>query len=213
MERSFPLTSNFQTGSRHAPTPVWDVLAYIVLPLWVAAGFADYLCHRSSDIEHASGARESLFHWLMLGEVGIPLVAAVFLKINALLMGFTILCLIAHQITGYLDLKLAIRTRKVTIFEHQVHSVLEMMPLTAMLLLFILHWPQAEALFGVGSEQADFTIGLKQPPSWGALVPPALAFLVFSLVPYCEEFIRGLRTSKKEAPPAPSEASAVLDRN
>ncbi|MBV9045849.1 MAG: diguanylate cyclase, partial [Alphaproteobacteria bacterium] len=36
-------------------TPVWDVLVYVVLPLWVLAGFADYLCHRATHIEHANG--------------------------------------------------------------------------------------------------------------------------------------------------------------
>jgi hypothetical protein len=28
-----------------------NVLMYFVLPLWLAAGFADYLCHRAADIE------------------------------------------------------------------------------------------------------------------------------------------------------------------
>ena len=148
-------------------TPVWDVLMYLVLPLWVFAGFLDYCCHRASDIAHANGAKESALHWLMLGEVGVPILAAVFLKIDALLILFMILCLIAHEITGYLDLKLAMATRKVTPFEHQVHSVLEMMPLTALLLLAILHWPQAEALFGFGPASADFSLALKPPPAWG----------------------------------------------
>ena len=124
-------------------TPVWDILMYIVLPLWVAAGFVDYCCHRASDVEHANGVKETTLHWLMLGEVGVPILAAVFLRIDALLIGFMILCLIVHEVTGYLDLKLAMATRKVTAFEQQVHSVLEMMPLTALLLLTALHWPQA----------------------------------------------------------------------
>ena len=51
--------------------------------------------------------------------------------VNALLMALMILCLIAHEITGYIDLRIAMRTRKVTAFEQQVHSVLEMMPLAA----------------------------------------------------------------------------------
>jgi hypothetical protein len=36
------------------------VLTYFVLPLWLVAGFADYLCHRASHIEQTSGAKESL---------------------------------------------------------------------------------------------------------------------------------------------------------
>jgi len=174
---------------------IWEVLSFIVLPLWVLAGFADYVCHRLSDIEHANGAKESALHWLMLGEVGVPLLGALFLKVNALLIGFMILCLVAHELTGYADLRLAMRTRCVSAFEKQVHSVLEMMPLTALLLLCLLHWPQSLALFGFGPEHADFSLALKEPPSWGALLPPGAAFLIFAILPYLEEFIRGLRAA------------------
>jgi hypothetical protein len=174
-------------------TAIWDVLMYLVLPLWVLAGFADYCCHRATDIEHATGTKESALHWLMLGEVGLPILAAVFLKIDALIFAFMIVCLVAHEFTGYLDLKLAMATRRVTAFEHQVHSVLEIIPLTALLLVALLHWPQAQALFGFGNAQPDFTLVLKTPPTWGALIPPLAGFLAFAIVPYLEEFIRGLR--------------------
>jgi hypothetical protein len=172
--------------------PVWDVLVYIVLPLWVLAGFADYLCHRATDIEHANGAKESVLHWIMLGETGLPILAAVFLKVNALVLGFAGVCLIAHEITGHLDLKLAMATRKVSALEQQIHSVLEMLPLTALLLLAILHWHQAQALFGFGTQVADFSIALKPLPGWAVIGPPALAFLIFAILPYAEEFVRGL---------------------
>src|ERR1700754_1847891 len=31
------------------------MLMYFLLPLWLAAGFADYLCHRATAIERTSG--------------------------------------------------------------------------------------------------------------------------------------------------------------
>jgi hypothetical protein len=172
-------------------TAVWSLLVYVVLPLWVIAGFLDYLCHRQSDIEHANGAKESIIHWMMLLEVGLPLVLAVFFRINALLLALMIACLVAHEITGYLDLKLAMATRKVTILEHQIHSALEMLPFAAILLVMALHWPQTQALFGFGLEAADFSLGSKQIPSWGEILPPAAAFIVLVLVPYAEEIWRG----------------------
>jgi hypothetical protein len=175
--------------------PPLFVLMYVVLPLWVVAGFVDYLCHRRTHVERASGTAESAIHWLMLGEVGVPLLAAVFLKVDALIMAFMILCLVAHEVTGYLDLQIAMRTRNVTAFEQQIHSVLEMMPLTAMLLLFILHWPQALALFGGGTAHADWSLTLKEPPTWWALTPPAIAFLLLAIFPYAEEFVRGWRAA------------------
>jgi hypothetical protein len=172
---------------------VWSLLVYVVMPLWVVAGFLDYLCHRTSDIEHATGIRESLIHWLMVAEVAVPLLLAVFFRINALVLLVMIASLIAHELTGYLDLKVAIATRKVTILEHQVHSVLEILPFTAMLLIMALHWPQTQALFGFGHEVADFSLGPKQLPRWGELIPPASVFFLLVLAPYAEELWRGRR--------------------
>jgi hypothetical protein len=174
--------------------PVWDILAYVVLPLWAICGFLDYLCHRASHMEQATGPRESLFHWLMLAEVMLPLLLAVFFRINALVLGLMLVCLVAHEITGYLDLKLAMATRKVTVFEHQVHSALEILPLTAILLVMALHWPQTMALFGAGSQPADFSLGPKQMPRWGEIIPPGGAFIALALLPYLEELLRGFRT-------------------
>jgi hypothetical protein len=71
--------------------------------------------------------------------------------------------------------------------------VLEMMPLTGLILLAILHWPQAEALFGLGPAEADFSIALKAPPTWSALTLPMLGLLVLVMTPYAEELIRGSR--------------------
>lgn len=181
-------------------TPVRDVLVYVVLPLWVLAGFADYLCHRATDIEHANGARESAIHWLMLGEVGLPLLAAVFLKVNALIMAVMIVCLIAHEITGHLDLRLAMRTRYVSALEQQIHSLLEVLPVMAVLLVFILHWGQALALMGMGDEHAEWFIGTKPLPSIKTLFSPGVAFAVFAILPYAEEFIRGLRAKPPAMP-------------
>jgi hypothetical protein len=175
---------------------VWSLLVYGVLPLWVIAGFLDYLCHRASDIEHATGIRESLIHWLMVLEVAVPLVLAVFFRINALLLALMIASLVAHEITGYLDLKIAMATRKVTIFEHQVHSVLEILPFTAVLLMMSLHWPQTQSLFGFGRETADFSLGPKQIPRWGEIIPPAAVFILLVLVPYAEETWRGRKVKR-----------------
>jgi hypothetical protein len=151
--------------------PVWDILVYVVLPLWVVMGFADYLCHRAGDMEHR-------------------------FRINALLLALMIVALVAHEITGHVDLKLAMGTRKVTALEHQIHSFLDILPLTAFLLVCILHWPQTLALFGAGTEAADFSLGPKQPPRWGEIIPPFAAFALLVFAPYLEESWRGLKARK-----------------
>jgi uncharacterized membrane protein YqjE len=65
------------------------LLLYFVMPVWFLAGLADYLCHRASDIEHTAGAKESLIHLLMFAEVAVPLLACLFLEINALVIATT----------------------------------------------------------------------------------------------------------------------------
>lgn len=176
--------------------PAWNILVWVVLPLWAVAGFLDYLCHRRSHIERATGTRESLIHWLMLAEVTLPLGLAVFFRINALVLAVLIVCLVLHEITGYIDLKIAMATRQVTVFEHQVHSALEILPLTALLLIMTLHWPQTLALFGFGLGHAQFYLGPKQTPRWGEVIPPSLAFLVLVLLPYGEEWWRGRKAER-----------------
>lgn len=39
-----------------------SLLAWGVFPLWLAAGGANWLCHRDSRIEETSGTRESWLH-------------------------------------------------------------------------------------------------------------------------------------------------------
>jgi hypothetical protein len=173
--------------------PVWNILVRVVLPLWAVAGFLDYGCHRRSGMTHATGTRESLIHWLMLAEVILPLGLAVFFRINALLLALMLACLAAHEITGYYDLRIAMATRRVTIFEHQVHSALEILPVTAVLLVMILHWPQTLALFGRGTEPAQWYLGAKQSPRWAELALPLAAFLALAILPYAEELWRGWR--------------------
>lgn len=177
-------------------TPVWEVLAYVVLPLWVLAGFVDYCCHRATHIEHATGAKESVLHWLMLGEAAVPILLCLFFQVNALVLALMIPFFVVHEITAWFDLKLAMATRNITAFEQQVHSFLEIVPLMAVLLMYILHWPQALAIFGAGTQAAEWRL-VWQPSPWGAIVPPMIAFGVLAIVPYAEEFWRGLRAEAR----------------
>jgi hypothetical protein len=61
--------------------PTVLILMYFILPVWLLAGFADWLCHRASHTETTTGPKESLIHLLMFAEVGVPLLAAMFLEV------------------------------------------------------------------------------------------------------------------------------------
>jgi hypothetical protein len=173
------------------------LIGWFILPLWFAAGFADYLFHRRTHIEWNSGVRESVTHHLMLAEVGLPLIMAVFFRIDAGLILIFIVCFVAHEITGNFDIRFAENHgRDVSPTEDQVHSVLEILPLTAALLVILPHFGQALALVGAGSEHADFSIALKEPPGWRQMLITAGALIFFVLGPYTEETIRCLRVRR-----------------
>ena len=79
-----------------------------------------------------------------------------------------------------------------------VHSVLEMLPLTGLLLVIALHWTAFIALFGFG--QAKFTFTLKQEPLPATYVVTMLILTgLFQIIPYLEELIRGLRNRSRQS--------------
>src|SRR3954462_7838103 len=177
-------------------------LLYFVLPLWLAAGFADYLCHRATSIELTSGYKESLIHLLMFVEVAVPLLAAIFLEINALIIAAMIAGFVAHQLTALWDTTFASHKRRITPIEQQVHSFLELMPLMAMVIVIILNWPQFLSLWGVGSEPARYELVLKREPlPWTYVTAFLFTVLLFEVLPYMEEFVRGLRSRKRGLAP------------
>ncbi|MGX8012790.1 diguanylate cyclase [Mesorhizobium sp. ORM8.1] len=142
--------------------PVVLILMYFVLPVWLVAGFADWLCHRATHIETTTGAKESLIHLLMFAEVGVPLLAAMFLEVNALIIAVMIVAFLIHEATAMWDVRYATTARTVGPVEQHVHSFLEMIPLMGIISVVALHWSQFLALFGFGSEPARYDITWKQ---------------------------------------------------
>jgi hypothetical protein len=145
-----------------------NVLMYFILPLWLCAGFADWLCHRASHIATTSGPKESLIHLLMLTEMGIPVTAAMTFEVNASIILLMIICWALHEATAVWDVFFAVEHRVVTPIEQWVHSYLGVLPLLSLVLVVVLNWHQFLALFGLGTEPARFGFALKEPGlSWG----------------------------------------------
>jgi hypothetical protein len=151
-------------GARH-------LLLYWVFPLWVAAGFIDWACHRRTGIERTSGLKENLLHWLMFAEIGAGMLAVALLEVNALVLLVVALVFAVHELTVYWDLHYTVPLRPVGPFEQMVHSFLELLPLLSLALLATMHWSQAQALFGLGPDAADFALRAKTDP----LTPTYLA--------------------------------------
>ena len=169
-----------------------SVLMYFVLPLWLVAGFADYLCHRASNIATTSGPKESLIHLLMLAEISVAVVTAMAFQINAAVILLMIIVWAAHEATAVWDVTFAHHRREVTPIEQWVHSYLGVLPLLSLVLVVVLHWSQFLALFGLGAEAPRFEIIWKDPPlPWGYVLPIIAATVLFEVLPYFEVLIRG----------------------
>ena len=90
----------------------------------------------------------------MFSEVAVPLLAAIFFEINALVIALMIAGFIAHQLTALWDVSFASDNRYVSPIEQQIHSLLEVLPLAGMLIVIILNWSQFLSLWGSGAATA-----------------------------------------------------------
>jgi hypothetical protein len=107
-----------------------------------------------------------VLHLLQFTEVGIPLLAALALEINTGVILLIIVCLVLHEATAMWDVRLANRTREVMPIEQHIHSVLEMLPLTAVLMVVALNWSAFLGLLGMS--YADFAPRLSHARTDGA---------------------------------------------
>jgi hypothetical protein len=169
-----------------------NALMYVAVPVWLVAGMADWICHRRTHIEHTSGARESLLHLLMLTELGIPGLAALFLEIEPPVFALMIAAFLAHEATALWDVSYAASRREISPIEQHVHSFLELVPLMAIGFLGCLHWPQLRALLH-GKPGA---LAWKREPLQARYVATLLAAIIaFEWLPFAEELVRCLRAA------------------
>jgi hypothetical protein len=177
------------------------VLLGLLLPLWLVFGVSDWWHHRATFIESTSGWRESGLHLLLVGEAGTAVLAGMFFEINALILGFAILAYLAHELTTNIDVHYASHRRMITSAEQRVHDYLTAIPFAVLVAACITNPGQFAALFGAGSETADFTLRWKDEPlpTWYLA-----AWLVLSPINgllYAEEFIRCLRQHRQRINP------------
>jgi hypothetical protein len=163
-------------------------LLWVLLPLWTFAGIADYWLHRQTEIEKTSGAGESRLHVLQALEVGIPLLAGLFLEINRAVLAIMIVGVIAHTLTALWDTSYTHSRRYISPIEQHVHSHLEYIPFVAVAVVIMLHW---DATHG-----SSWALQLKDPPLPGPTVATVLV-LVFGVQGLLlgEETVRVMRAA------------------
>jgi hypothetical protein len=184
-----------------------NYLVFFILPVWMIAGLSDYLLHRRTRIEHNAGTKESVLHVLQLSEVGIPVLLALLLEVNALIILVMLIGLVLHEMTALWDLHYAAARRYVSPLEQHVHSFLEILPLMAVSFVTVMYWNQFVALFGLGVEAPRFELRAKSNPLPTLHLVALLASVACCVVlPYAEELWRCIRTPR----PASSEAPAAM---
>jgi hypothetical protein len=156
-----------------------QLLMYVVYPLWVASGLADWFCHRATRIAQTSGLRENLLHVLMFAEMGVAVLSMALLEVNAAVLLLVAAAIAVHELTVWIDLRFSVPRREVRPVEQMVHSAQELLPFAALLLLVLMAWDQALALFGLGPGAPDFSLRWKSEP-WP--LPALLAGLLLAAV-------------------------------
>lgn len=168
------------------PLQVPLAMAYAGYLLWLAAGLADFLCHRRSDLPHTSGLGESSLHLAQLALIGAAIVLCLGLRPSPMLAALCALLVLAHAAAGYLDTRRAYGRRPLRPFEQHVHSVLDMAPPFACFLYFGSQWLHG-GLPGRG-------LALREEPLpaglWAAVLVPAALLCV---LPALLEFHASLR--------------------
>jgi ABC-type dipeptide/oligopeptide/nickel transport system permease subunit len=179
------------------------VILAVLLPLWIGLGLADWQCHRKADIAHTAGPAESVLHLIGAGIIAMAVLPGLFLDINALVLAVMVVAFVGHEITVTLDIKRAASTRLVTTLEQRLHDYMTAMPVMLLALILSTHGGQAAALIGMGSETADFHVRLKDPHLPTAyLIGWIAAAVLFNLLPFIEELMRGLRAKRRPRPTA-----------
>lgn len=181
---------------------LWGLLAYVVLPLWLLAGVADYATHARTRIAETSGSHESALHLLQTVEVGVPVLMVLLLKVNALTLAVMILGVAAHTVTAYRDVRYTARLRYISPFEQFVHNFLNVLPLMALAIVIVLHWPAFLTLLEpMAAPPEAWALQWRDPPfDRGVIAAVLVASVLLGVVPGVVEFARTLR-SRGRAPP------------
>ena len=173
-------------------------LLFFILPLWMLAGLTDYVLHKRTRIEDTAGIKESVLHALQLGEAGLPVLLALLLEINALIMLIMLIGLVLHEVTALLDVRYASSRRYVSPLEQHVHSFMEVLPLMALSFVTVMYWNQFAALFGFGPETPRFDLRPKSHPISSVYLAVLLFCIAcFIVLPYTEELWRCFRAASR----------------
>lgn len=156
------------------PTAFETLYLFLLLPLWLAAGAADQLCHREQQLERHAGFRESLLHLAMALQMAVLGAGVMLLQPNVGSLALMLAACVAHEATTWVDLAHAEARRRVPWYEQAVHAWQQVLPWVVFGSYLALEEATGSALAG-----GVWRLHLKQPllpPPWlpGVLAATAL---------------------------------------
>jgi hypothetical protein len=175
----------------------WALLGFVIFPLWLAAGFLDYALHRRTSIATTAGLRETRYHLVQMVQVGLPVLAVLFLELTPVVLVALVLLALAHTRTAYRDIRYANARRAILPLEQFVHAFLIGLPLFATALLVLMHWPLVHGPAGSVTLVAD-AWGLRwRDPMWDAGIIAAVlaASFLFAVLPALFEYREARRAA------------------
>jgi hypothetical protein len=174
--------------------------AYFIVPIWIGAGFLDYLWHRRTRIETTSGLEEALVHSLMMLEAGPPVLAPLFFEIDSGVLASMIALSVLHEATVLFDLWFTAPRRAIPAGEQVTHTFLEAPPFLVTAAAISTHWDQFLALFGRGRERSRFQIRLQHPSvPLSNMVAIFAVLTLFGALPHADELRRCIQAKKAGA--------------
>jgi hypothetical protein len=167
-------------------------LAWVLYPLWLIGGAADYICHRRTDIQRTSGIQESWLHVAQFLAISLVFVGAVLLQITLPVVIALVLLVVAHTVLSFIDVSYTLGRRHISASEQHAHGLLNVIPLIAVALLAILNWQTMLA------PSSGPVVRLKDEPLPATHVAMLLgSFSVLAGGPVIEEWLRTYRARVK----------------
>jgi hypothetical protein len=168
-------------------------LNYVVLPVWIVAGFADYVCHRKSKIETTSGTHESLTHALMIVSAGIGVAARLFCEPNEAVLRVMAASALTHEAIVIWDIGYASKMRPPSALEQHIHSLLEILPFVDLAMTGCSYPRTTAALLKGDLPRVRSRLTLKKDAISSFQIAVVLSSALFQVLPYTEEFVRCFR--------------------
>ncbi|MCL1079373.1 diguanylate cyclase [Parashewanella spongiae] len=171
-----------------------NAILYVFLPLWGAAGFVDWCCHRATKIETTSGIKESLLHSLMGIQIAIPIALCLAFYVNVLILLLCIITWISHEIVAHWDVKYAAPKREISIWEMHAHTYLGSLPLYMLISIIVINWQAFLQLIYLDWAGNLSLVPMEEPHGSSAYLPAYVTFMMIACVfPYAEENLRCLK--------------------